>query len=178
MTDNMELIAESAKVELTDEEKQTVTSYAHSIDIRDSQMVLQYGAGAQKKISDFSETALKSVRTKDLGEIGTLLGNVVSELKSFDVTEEKGIFGFFKKEVNKVQSIKARYDKAETNVNNCMPVQLPSGAVRTGLNLQDNPGNLGKQVLLNGNIEKYFGATGIKTVKYAEINGTSIGTKP
>ena len=67
---------------------------------------------------------------------------------------------------------------SETNVNNCMPVQLPSGAVRTGLNLQDNPGNLGKQVLLNGNIEKYFGATGIKTVKYAEINGTSIGTKP
>ena len=67
---------------------------------------------------------------------------------------------------------------SETNVNNCMPVQLPSGAVRTGLNLQDNPGNLGKQVLLNGNIEKYFGATGVKTVKYAEINGTSIGTKP
>ena len=67
---------------------------------------------------------------------------------------------------------------SETKVNNCMPVQLPSGAVRTGLNLQDNPGNLGKQVLLNGNIEKYFGATGIKTVKYAEINGTSIGTKP
>lgn len=122
MTDNMELIAESAKVELTDEEKQTVTSYADSIDIRDSQMVLQYGAGAQKKISDFSETALKSVRTKDLGEIGTLLGNVVSELKSFDVTEEKGIFGFFKKEVNKVQSIKARYDKAETNVNNIVKV--------------------------------------------------------
>ena len=67
---------------------------------------------------------------------------------------------------------------SETNVSNCMPVQLPSGAVRTGLNLQDNPGNLGKQVLLNGNIEKYFGTTGIKTVKYAEINGTSIGTKP
>ena len=67
---------------------------------------------------------------------------------------------------------------SETNVNNCMPVQLPSGAVRTGLNLHDNPNNLGKQVLLYGNIEKYFGATGLKSVSYAEINGTSIGSKP
>ncbi len=88
MTDNMELIAESAKVELSEEEKQTVSSYVDGIDIRDSQMVLQYGAGAQKKIADFSENALKSVKTKDLGEIGNLLSNVVTELKSFDVTEE------------------------------------------------------------------------------------------
>ncbi|MBO4821680.1 MAG: hypothetical protein J5548_09485 [Prevotella sp.] len=67
---------------------------------------------------------------------------------------------------------------SETNVANCIPVQLPNGAVRTGLNLQDNPGNLGKQVLLYGNIEKYFGTTGLKSVTYAEIGGSGIGTKP
>lgn len=67
---------------------------------------------------------------------------------------------------------------SETNVANCIPVQLPNGNVRTGLNLQDNPGNLGKQVLLYGNIEKYFGATGLKSVTYAEIDGATIGTKP
>ena len=67
---------------------------------------------------------------------------------------------------------------SETNVANCIPVQLPNGAVRTGLNLQDNPGNLGKQVLLYGNIEKYFGATGLKSVTYAEIGGSGVGTKP
>ena len=67
---------------------------------------------------------------------------------------------------------------SETNVANCIPVQLPSGNVRTGLNLQDNPGNLGKQVLLYGNIEKYFGTTGVKSVTYAEIGGSGIGTKP
>ncbi len=81
-------------------------------------MVLQYGAGAQKKIADFSETALKNVKTKDLGEVGDLLSGVVAELKSFDVEEEKGLFGFFKKSANKVVSIKAKYDKAEANVNN------------------------------------------------------------
>jgi len=122
MNDSMELIAESTKVELSEDEQQTVNSYVEGIDLHDSQMVLQYGAGAQKKIADFSENALKSVRTKDLGEIGNLLGNVVTELKSFDVTEEKGIFGFFKKEANKVTSIKAKYDKAETNVNNIVKV--------------------------------------------------------
>ena len=67
---------------------------------------------------------------------------------------------------------------SETNVANCIPVQLPNGAVRTGLNLQDNPGNLGKQVLLYGNIEKYFGTTGVKSVTYAEIGGSGIGSKP
>lgn len=67
---------------------------------------------------------------------------------------------------------------SETNVENCMPVQLPTGAVRNGVNLQDNPGNFGKEILLYGNIEKYFGATGIKAVSYAEINGSGIGTKP
>lgn len=122
MTDNMELIAQSENLELTEEEKNAVAEYAESIDITDSQMVIQYGAGAQKKIADFSENALQSVRTKDLGEVGNLLAGVVAELKSFDVEEEKGIFGFFKKGANKVTAIKARYDKAETNVNNIVKV--------------------------------------------------------
>ena len=66
----------------------------------------------------------------------------------------------------------------ETNVDNCMPVQLPSGAVRNAINLQDNPGNYKKEVLLYGNIEKYFGVVGLKSVTYAEIGGSSVGSKP
>lgn len=120
MTDDMELVVnEAPAMELTAEEQQTVKSYVDSIDLHDSQMVLQYGAGAQKKIADFSETALNTVKTKDLGEVGDLLSGVVTELKSFDVSEEKsGFLGLFKKPVNKITSIKAKYDKAEKNVNN------------------------------------------------------------
>ena len=119
MTENLEMIAgEAPTMELTEEEKKTVADYVSGIDLHDTQMVLQYGAGAQKKIADFSETALKNVKTKDLGEVGDLLSGVVAELKSFDVEEEKGLFGFFKKSANKVISIKAKYDKAEANVNN------------------------------------------------------------
>ena len=102
---------------LTDEEKQMVDSFAQQIDVRDSAMVLQYGAGAQKKMADFSETALSGVRTKDLGEVGGLITDVVTELRSFDATEEKGLFGFFKKGANKVDALRTRYDKAEANVN-------------------------------------------------------------
>ncbi len=102
---------------LTDEEKQMVDSFAQQIDVRDSVMVLQYGAGAQKKMADFSETALSGVRTKDLGEVGGLITDVVTELRSFDATEEKGLFGFFKKGASKVDALRTRYDKAEANVN-------------------------------------------------------------
>lgn len=102
---------------LTDEEKQMVDSFAQQIDVRDSAMVLQYGAGAQKKMADFSETALSGVRTKDLGEVGGLITDVVAELRSFDATEEKGLFGFFKKGASKVDALRTRYDKAEANVN-------------------------------------------------------------
>lgn len=104
--------------ELTTEEQQTVDSYVEAIDIKDSQMVLQYGAGAQQKIASFSETALNNVRTKDLGEIGDMLTDVVTELRSFDATETKGFLGIFKKGANKATALKAKYDKAETNVNN------------------------------------------------------------
>ena len=102
---------------LTDEEKQMVDSFAQQIDVRDSAMVLQYGAGAQKKMADFSETALSGVRTKDLGEVGGLITDVVTELRSFDATEEKGLFGFFQKGASKVDALRTRYDKAEANVN-------------------------------------------------------------
>lgn len=103
---------------LTSEEKKMVADFAAKIDLRSSNAILQYGAGAQKKIADFSESALENVKTKDLGEVGDMLAGVVTELKSFDEEEEeKGIFGFFKKGGNKLANMKAKYDKAEVNVN-------------------------------------------------------------
>lgn len=102
---------------LSPEERQMVNDFAGKIDLSDSNLVLQYGAGAQKKIADFSETALGSVKTKDLGEIGEMLSGVVTELKNFDEDEdEKGFMGLFKKSSNKLNSMKAKYAKAETNV--------------------------------------------------------------
>ena len=95
-----------------------VDNFASQIDLSNTQMVLQYGAGSQKKIADFSETALSNVRTKDMGEVGKMLSDVVTELKEFDVTEEdKGFLGIFKKSSNKLATMKAKYDKAEANIN-------------------------------------------------------------
>ena len=103
---------------LTPEEKKMVADFAAKIDLRSSNAILQYGAGAQKKFAVFSESALENVKTKDLGEVGDMLAGVVTELKSFDEEEEeKGIFGFFKKGGNKLANMKAKYDKAEVNVN-------------------------------------------------------------
>lgn len=103
---------------LSPEERKIVDDFVNQIDLNKSNQILQYGVGAQKKIADFSETALNNVRTKDLGEIGEMLTGVVTELKSFDVEEEeKGFLGFFKKSSNKLTSMKAKYDKAEVNVN-------------------------------------------------------------
>lgn len=102
---------------LSEEEKKAVVQFAEQIDLTNSQMILQYGAGTQKKMADFSETALANVKTKDMGEIGELLTGVVKELKDFEEEEEKGIFGFFKKGANKINSMKAKYAKAETNIN-------------------------------------------------------------
>lgn len=102
---------------LTAEERKMVDDFAAQIDLENSNLVLQYGAGAQKKIADFSETALGSVRTKDLGEIGEMLTGVVTELRSFDQDEDdKGFMGLFKKNANKINTMKAKYAKAETNV--------------------------------------------------------------
>lgn len=103
---------------LSPEEQKMVDDFASQIDITNSNMVLQYGAGSQKKMSDFSETVLSNVKSKDLGEVGNMLTNLVTELKSFDVQEEdKGFLGFFKKQSNKMTSIKAKYNSAEANVN-------------------------------------------------------------
>jgi uncharacterized protein YaaN involved in tellurite resistance len=103
---------------LTPEEKKMVNDFAHQIDLTKSNQILQFGVGAQKKIADFSESALNNVKTKDLGEIGEMLSGVVTELKSFDVEEdEKGFLGFFKKSTNKITAMKAKYDKAEVNIN-------------------------------------------------------------
>lgn len=103
---------------LSPEERKMVDDFSKQIDIRNSTAILQYGAGTQKKMADFSEEALDKVRTKDLGEVGDLLEDVVTELKNFDVEEErKGIMGFFKKGANKLESMKNKYSKAEANVN-------------------------------------------------------------
>lgn len=102
---------------LSTDEKQMVDEFAKQIDLTNSGVILQYGSGTQKKMADFSETALQNVRTKDLGEIGALLSGVISELKSFDDEEEKGFLGIFKKASNKIDSMKAKYSKAETNIN-------------------------------------------------------------
>ena len=103
---------------LTEAEKKVVNDFAQQIDLTNSTMILQYGSAAQKKLSDFSESALESVRTKDLGEVGEMITDLVVELKDFDADEEKkGLLGFFKKSANRINALKARYDKAEVNVN-------------------------------------------------------------
>lgn len=103
---------------LSAEEKKIVNDFVNQIDLTKSNQILQYGVGAQKKIADFSEAALNNAKTKDLGEIGDMLSGVVTELKSFDVEEEeKGFLGMFKKTSNKLTSMKAKYDKAEVNIN-------------------------------------------------------------
>ena len=102
---------------LSEEERQMAEKFAEQIDLTNSNMILQYGAGTQKKMADFSESALENVRTKDLGEVGNLLSGVVKELKSFDEDEEKGFLGIFKKSSNKITAMKTKYAKAETNVN-------------------------------------------------------------
>ena len=113
--------AEPVKVEdtpLSPEEQKMVNDFAEKIDITNSQMVLQYGAASQKKLSDFSETALSRVKTKDMGETGELITSLISELQGFDATTEqpKGIFGFFKKTSNSIEQLKTRYDSADKNV--------------------------------------------------------------
>ncbi|WP_346937484.1 toxic anion resistance protein [Clostridium sp.] len=102
---------------LTDEEKKMVSDFAEKIDITNTNMILQYGAASQKKIAGFSESALSKVRTKDLGEVGDMITNLVGELKDFSTEEKpKGIFGIFKKAANNISNLKTKYDKAEVNV--------------------------------------------------------------
>ncbi len=114
-----ELADIKTKNDLTEEERKVVDNYVSQIDLNNTQLVIQYGAGAQKKIADFSEGALNNVRTKDMGEIGDMLTGLVGELKGFSVGEEekKGLLGLFKRGQEKANTLIARYDKAEANVN-------------------------------------------------------------
>ncbi|WP_066891474.1 toxic anion resistance protein [Clostridium nigeriense] len=105
------------EIQLTEEEKKMVDQFVDKIEITNSNSILQYGVGAQKKISDFSESALNNVKTKDLGEVGEMLSSVVHELKNFEESEEKkGILGFFKKGQDKISQMKVKYDKVENNI--------------------------------------------------------------
>ena len=108
--------------QLTDAERKMVNDFSEKIDITDSNMVLQYGAAAQKNIASFSENTLNSVRTKDLGEVGDAVAGLVGELQNFGQEEKKGVFGFFQKKKNDLNAMKAQYAKAETNVNKIVEV--------------------------------------------------------
>ena len=101
---------------LTPEEQQMVDAFASKIDVENTAQILQYGAATQKKMADFSDTALNNVRTQDLGEVGDLIVDVVGELKGFDAEEKKGLFGLFKKQADKLETMKTRFAKAEVNV--------------------------------------------------------------
>ena len=110
---------ETPKVEepvLSPQEQQLVADFAAKIDVENTNQILQYGAGTQKKMADFSDAALANVRTQDLGEVGDLIVSVVGELKGFDAEEEKGFFGFFRKQADKLETMKSKFAKAETNV--------------------------------------------------------------
>lgn len=107
---------EMAKTVLSEEEQQMVDSLAEKINLENTTQILQYGAGTQKKMADFSDKALENVRAQDLGEVGELIASVVGELKDFDAEEERGLFGFFRKQAVKVETMKNRYSKAEANV--------------------------------------------------------------
>lgn len=108
---------EMEQTTLSPEEQQMVNDFAEKIDIENINQILQYGAGTQKKMADFSDAALENVKTQELGEVGDLITQVVGELRDFDATEEeKGLFGFFKKQGNKIETLKNRYAKAEVNV--------------------------------------------------------------
>ncbi|WP_085831894.1 toxic anion resistance protein [Clostridium merdae] len=106
------------KSQLTPEEQKLVSAFSQKIDLKDTNQVLQFGSGAQKKIADFSASALANVRTKDMGEVGGMLTDLVTELKDMELKPEdkKGIFGFFKKTNNQIAAIKTKYDKVEVNV--------------------------------------------------------------
>ena len=101
---------------LTPEEQQMVAAFAEKIDIENTTQILQYGAGTQKKMADFSDAALHNVRTQDLGEVGDLITDVVGELKGFDAEQKKGFLGFFRKQADQIETMKTKYAKAEDNV--------------------------------------------------------------
>lgn len=108
--------SDSPEAVLTPEERQMVDAFAAKIDVENTAQILQYGAGTQKKMADFSDAALANVRTQDLGEVGDLIVNVVGELRGFETEESRGLFGFFRKKANQLENMKNKYAKAEVNV--------------------------------------------------------------
>ena len=111
------------EIALTPEEQAQVDAFAERIDLHNSNAIMQYGAGTQKKMSDFSDLALENVKNKDMGEVGKLISGLVTELKDFDIEEEdKGFFKFFKKQGNKLIAMKAKYDKTEESVDDIVQV--------------------------------------------------------
>lgn len=123
-THSVESVHEYTMDKLSEAERAAILEFTKKIDIADTNQIMQYGSSAQKNISDFSGAALENVRTKDLGEIGSMLGNLVIELKDldFDMEEKKGILGLFRRATNKIASLKAQYDKAEVNVDKIVEV--------------------------------------------------------
>ena len=116
--ENYELKLDVSDEVLSDAEKQAVDQFAKQIDLKNTKGIMEYGSGVQKKMADFSQSTLDTVRTRDLGEVGDLLTNVVMEVKNFDEdTDQKGLKGLFKRGRNRVESMKARYDKTEVNIN-------------------------------------------------------------
>ena len=117
-------VAKLAEAHLTDAEKKAVEEFAAKIDITDTATVLQYGAGTQQKIADFSDAALQNVRTKDFGEMGDMMANLVGELKDFneDIGDDSRFLGIFKRTKRKLTTLKAKYDKAEVNVTNIVSI--------------------------------------------------------
>ena len=113
---------EMTQTVLSREEQQMVDAFAEKIDVENINQILSYGAGTQKKMAEFSDEALENVRSQELGEVGDLLAQVVGELRDFDTEEEKGIFGFFKRQADKIETLKNRYAKAETNVEKIVDV--------------------------------------------------------
>ena len=135
---------------LTPQEQKMVDDFAKQIDLTNSNLILQYGASTQKKMADFSEAALSNVETQELGEAGDLILNLVQELKGFDdQEEEKGFLGFFKKNANKISAMKAKYAKAEVNVNRIVE-SLEKHQVR----LMKDTATLDKMYALNLNYYK------------------------
>lgn len=107
---------------LSAEERKLVDDFAKQIDIHNTEMILYYGAAAQNKMTDFSENTLKTVKTKDLGEIGNVMSDLITELKSIDDEEDKGGFNFFKKAKNKAETLKVKYTNAEKNVDHIVEI--------------------------------------------------------
>ena len=106
------------KITFSKEEEKMIDDFSKKIDLEDTNIILQYGSGAQKKISNFSEKTLDTVKNKDLGEIGGLLDKLVGDIKSMEAEESSGPLGFFKKQVNKLDTMKAKYQSAEKNIDN------------------------------------------------------------